>query len=82
MELFHAKIMQLKEIFEKNGQDNSFLTGVSEHFLNKIYSKKVLQNTVPEKDMYIFLPYLGKLLLSVRSTLKKKLFVTFFLVSI
>ena len=68
MELFHAKIMQLKEIFEKNGQDNSFLTGVSEHFLNKIYSKKVLQNTVPEKDMYIFLPYLGKLLLSVRST--------------
>ena len=30
MELFHIKIMHLKEIFEKNGYDNKFLTGVSE----------------------------------------------------
>ena len=30
MELFHIKIMHLKEIFEKNGYDNKFLIGVSE----------------------------------------------------
>ena len=57
MELFHKEIMQLKEIFEKNGYDKTFL--------NKIYSEKVLQHTVPEKDLYIFLPYLGKLSLVV-----------------
>ena len=44
-----------------------FLVGVSRPFLNKIYSKKVLQHTIPKKDIYTFLP-LGKLPLSVRST--------------
>ena len=31
-----------------------------------------LQHTVPKKDLFIFLPDLGKLLLSARSTLEKK----------
>ena len=35
---------------------------------NQIYSKKVLQHTFPKKGIYIFLPYLRKMLLSVRST--------------
>ena len=39
-------------------------------FLNKIYSKKVPQHTIPKKDIYISLPYFGKLLLSARSTLE------------
>ena len=38
--------MQLKEIFEKNRYGNNFLTGESESFLNKIYSKKVPQYPV------------------------------------
>ena len=71
MELFHMEIMQLKEIFEKNGYDNKFFDRCLRTFLNKIYSKKVSQNTVPKKDIYIFLPYLGKLSLSARSTLEK-----------
>ena len=33
--------------------------GVSEPFYTK-FTKKVPQYTVPEKDNYIFLPYLGK----------------------
>ena len=40
-------------------------------FLNKIYSKKVQQHTNPKKDLYILLPYLGKLSLSARSILEK-----------
>ena len=75
MELFHIEIVQLKEIFkeifEKNGYDNKFFDKCLRTFLNKIYSKKVLQHTVPKKDLYIFLPYLEKLSLSARSTLGK-----------
>ena len=71
MELFHKEIMQLKEIFEKNGYDNKFFDRCLRTFLNKIFSKKVPQHTVPNKDLYIFLPYLGKLSLSVRYTLEK-----------
>ena len=70
MELFHKEIMQLKEIFEKNGYDNNFFDRCLRTFLNKIYSKKVPQHTVPKKDLYIFLSYLGKLSLSARSTLE------------
>ena len=63
--------MQLKEIFQNNGYDNKCFDKCLQAFLNKIYSKKVLHHTGPKKDLHIFLPYLGKLLLSVRSTLEK-----------
>ena len=59
MELFHIEIMQLKEIFEKNGYDNNFFDKYLRTFLNKIYSKKVPQHTVAKKDLYIFLCYLA-----------------------
>ena len=71
MELFHIEIMQLKKIFEKNGYDHKFFDRCLQTFLSKIYSKKVPQNTVSGKDIYIFFPYLGKLPLSARSTLEK-----------
>ena len=71
MELFHKEIMLLKEIFEKNGYNNKFFDGCLRTFLNKFYSKKAPQYTVPKKDLYVFLPYLGKLSLSARSTLEK-----------
>ena len=61
MKLFHEEIMQLKEIFEKNWYYNKFFDRCCRTFWNKIYSKKVLQHTVSKKDIYIFLPYLGKL---------------------
>ena len=55
------RLCNLESFFEKNGCDNKFLDWCLRTFLNKIYSKIVLQHTVPEKDIYIFLPYLGKL---------------------
>ena len=63
--------MQLKEIFEKNGHDNKFFDRCLPTFLNKIYSKKVPKHTNLKKDLYAFLPYLGKLSLSATSTLEK-----------
>ena len=66
MELFHREITQL----EKNGCDNKFNRCLWT-ILNKIYSKNFPQHTVSKKDIYIFLPCLGKLSLSARSTLEK-----------
>ena len=63
--------MLLKEIFEKNGYNSKFFDGCLRTFLNKLYSKKAPQHTVLKKDLYVFLPYLGKLSLSARSTLEK-----------
>ena len=71
MELFCREIMQLKEIFKKNGNDIKSFDRCPRTFLNNIYSRKVVQHTFPEKHIYIFLPYLGKLSLSARSTLEK-----------
>ena len=80
MELFHIEIMELQEIFEKNGYDNNFSDRCLRTFLNKIYSKIVPQHTVPKKDIYIFLPYLIVALSKI--SFGKKLSVTFFPVSI
>ena len=63
-EIFFKEIMQLKEIFEKNGYNNLmdmimdmvFFDRFPGTFLNKIYSKKVPQHTVPKKDLLFFPP--------------------------
>ena len=52
MELFHVQIIQLKEIFEKNGYDNNAFRRCFQTFLNKIYSEKVPQHTVHKKYLY------------------------------
>ena len=41
------------------------------NFFKENLFKKVVQHTVPKKDIYIFRPYLGKLLPSAKSTLEK-----------
>ena len=71
MELFHIEVTELKEIFEKNGYDNKFFDRCLRDVLNKIYFQKVPQHTVSKKDLYIFLPSLGKLSLSAKATLEK-----------
>ena len=53
MALFHIEIMQLKEIFEKNGYDNTFFDSCLRTFLRKIYSKK-LCNIQFLKKIFIF----------------------------
>ena len=53
---------------KKTNNKLSFLDIKISRDKNQIYSKKVLQHTFPKKGIYIFLPYLRKMLLSVRST--------------
>ena len=64
-------IKWVKEIFKKNGYDINFFYRCLRTFFKKIYSKKVRQYTVSKKDLYVFLPYLGKFLLPGRSTFVK-----------
>ena len=52
MELFYKEIMQLKEIFEKNGCENELSGRCLQTFLNKIYSRKFLQHKVPNRFLY------------------------------
>ena len=56
MKLFHNEIIKLKEIFEKNEYGNRFFGKCLQTFLNKISSKKLPQDIVSKKDIYIFFP--------------------------
>ena len=58
-------------MFDEIDNINPYYASVPIHSVNKIFSKKVPRHTVPKNDLYIFLPYLGKLSLSARSTLEK-----------
>ena len=58
-------------MFDQIDNINPYYASVPIHSVNKIFSKKVPRHTVPKNDLYIFLPYLGKLSLSARSTLEK-----------
>ena len=53
MELFHIEIMQLKEIFEKNGYDNKLFDRCLGTFLSKIVLK-MFRNTQFIKNIFIF----------------------------
>ena len=65
----HLKVENLREIFK----NNSYQSGIAEQsiasFLNKVYVPKKVILTVPKKELFIVLPYLGTL----SSNLKRKL---------
>ena len=60
-QLFHLEILEFKKIFLKNGYPSKFFDACIFKFLNKIFVKRVLKDTVPKKDYTIVLPYLGPL---------------------
>ena len=71
VQLFHIEIMQLNEIFGGNEFDNRFFDGCLRANLNKFCFKKVLQHTVPKRDLYISLTSLKKLSLLAWLDLEK-----------
>ena len=71
VQLFHIEIMQLNEIFGGNEFDNRFFDGCLRANLNKFRFKKVLQHTVPKRDLYISLTFLKKLSLLAWLDLEK-----------
>ena len=59
--LFHLEVLEFKKIFLRNGYPLNFIDACIKKFLDKIFIKKIKRPTVPKKEFFIVLPYLGTL---------------------
>ena len=73
MSKFHFEIEKLKEILLSNGYSNKFIDKRISKFMNKLYIKKPVMLTVPKKQLYFVLPYMGKMSALVKSGLARSL---------
>ena len=73
MSKFHFEIEKLKEIRLSNGYSNKFIGKCISKFLNKLYIKKLVILTVPKKQLYLVLPYMGKISALLKSGLARSL---------
>ena len=64
------EVVQFKKIFLKNGYSSTFIENCIRKFLNKIFVKKVVKDTVPKRSYDIILPYLGPLSNKVHRRIK------------
>ena len=58
---FHFEIEKLKEILLSNGYSNKFIDKCISKFMNKLYIKKPVMLTVPKKQLYLLLLFMGKM---------------------
>ena len=61
MSKFHFEIEKLKEILSFNGYSNIFIEKCISKFMNKLYIKKYVMLTVPKKQLYLVLSFMGKM---------------------
>ena len=66
---FHLEVENLREILKKNSYPSGIIEQSMRSFLNKLHVPKKVIPTVPKKELFIVLPYLGTL----SSNLKRKL---------
>ena len=66
---FHMEVETLKKLFLKNGYSKRFIDTCISKFLNKMFTIKPVNVTVPKKELFIILPFLG----SFSSITKKQL---------
>ena len=64
---FLFEIEKLKEILLSNGYSNNFIDKCISKFMNKLYIKKPVMLTVPKKQLYLVLRYMGNIILSLDS---------------
>ena len=65
MPKFHFEIEKLKEILLSNGYSNKFIDQCISKFMNKLYIKKPVMLTIPKKQLYLVLPFMGKMSLQL-----------------
>ena len=70
MSKFHFEIEKLKEILLSNRYSNKF---IDKCIMNKLDIKKPVMLTVPKKQLYLVLPYMGKMSALVNSGLARSL---------
>ena len=74
MSKFHFEIEEiLKEILLSNGYSNKFIDKCIFKFMNKLYTEKPVMLTVPKKQLYLVLPFMGKMSALVKSGLARSL---------
>lgn len=69
--LFRAEIPVLKNIFSLNGYCSGFLNSCVQKFLSRVHSTREKVATVPCKEVYLVLPYLGVLSHSLKRRITK-----------
>ena len=70
-QLFHLEVLKFKNIFLKNGYPVKLLDSCIHKFLEKLFVKKVVRDTVPKKEYNIVLPYLGTLSCKIQKQFRK-----------
>ena len=73
MSKFQFEIEKLKEILLSNRYSNKFIDKSTSKFMNKLYIKKPVMLTVPKKQLYLVLPFMGKMSALVKSGLARSL---------
>ena len=68
--LFHLEVLEFKKIFQKNGYPLKLIDACVQKFLSKIFVKKVITDTVPQRGYFITLPYLGPLSNKIQKRIK------------
>ena len=67
---FHRELLTLKEIFQRNGYLTSFIDKCFQKFLDRLHIIKPTLATVEKKPLRLVLPYLGQILLQVRTKIR------------
>ena len=73
MSKFQFKIEKLKKILLSNGYSDKFIDKCISKFMNKLYIKKPVMLTVTKKQLYLVLPFMGKMSALVKSGLARSL---------
>ena len=79
---FHEEVNYLKNVLKKNYFPPTLVDKCVKIFLNKQFSQKILEDTVPKKELFIVLPYLGMSSLCLRTRLLKASTATFHFVKL
>ena len=69
--LFHLEVIEFKKIFLRNGYPSNLINTCIKTFLDKVFVKKPIYCTVPKKEFFIVLPFLGTLSGKIQKQIKK-----------
>ena len=70
---FPEEVNYLKNVLKKNYFPSTLVDKCIKIFLNKQFSRKILEHTVPKKELCIVLPYLGMSSLCLRTRLQNSI---------
>ena len=73
MSKFHLEIAKLKEILLKNGYSSKFIDSCIFKFMNNLFVIKPTIITVPKKQLFIVLPFMGNTSAIIKTGLAKAL---------